>query len=163
MFLGTFVNLWKGEVTLSLTGFVGQEVRKFDQVNRMAIPPIFRKDLGDTIIVLKSIHDDPCLVLFSEQEWFNFSEEVISKFEGKKQAIAQRKLAGMIDKVIPDKSGRITIKDDFKAHAHLQSEVLAVGTANRVELWAPDVWDEWNDAQDISFDNISYSTTGGNR
>lgn len=126
----------------------------------MAIPTSFRKDLGESIIILKSIHNEPCLILFSEEEWVNFNYEVVSKFEGKQQAIAQRKLANRIDKVTPDKSGRITIKDDFKAHAGLENEVLAVGTMNRVELWAPEVWEEWNAEQDISFDDISYSTTG---
>ncbi|MBQ9850606.1 MAG: hypothetical protein IJO36_07890 [Clostridia bacterium] len=143
--------------------FAGHEIRKFDQGNRIAVPTMFRKDLGESFIVLKSIQDEPCLVLFSEEEWINFCDGVTEMFEGRQQAAVQRKLASMSDKVSLDKQGRITLKEDFKAHAMLENEVLAVGTVNRVELWAPDVWDEWNDKQDVSLAGISYTAKGGRR
>lgn len=142
----------------------GKEIRKFDQVNRMAIPPSFRKELGETIIVMKSIHKEPCLILFSEEEWANFSYGVISAFSGEKQAAAQRRLADRVEKVTVDKSGRISIKDDYKEYANLTDEVLAVGAMNRVELWTPENWAAWNaeaeNDDDFDFSAISYSTTG---
>lgn len=141
--------------------FAGQEIRKFDQGNRIAIPTMFRKDLGESFIVLKSIQNEPCLVLFSEEEWIRFSEGVTEAYEGRKQSAVQRKLASMSDKVTVDKQGRITLKEDFKVHAMLAGEVLAVGTMNRVELWSPEVWDEWNAAEDVSLEGISYSAKGG--
>lgn len=154
--------LRKGEAVMSAS-FAGHEIRKFDQGNRIAVPTMFRKDLGESFIVLKSIQDEPCLVLFSEEEWINFCDGVTEMFEGRQQAAVQRKLASMSDKVSFDKQGRITLKEDFKAHAMLENEVLAVGTVNRVELWAPDVWDEWNDKQDVSLAGISYTAKGGRR
>ena len=154
--------LRKGEAVMSAS-FAGHEIRKFDQGNRIAVPTMFRKDLGESFIVLKSIQDEPCLVLFSEEEWINFCDGVTEMFEGRQQAAVQRKLASMSDKVSLDKQGRITLKEDFKAHAMLENEVLAVGTVNRVVLWAPDVWDEWNDKQDVSLAGISYTAKGGRR
>lgn len=140
----------------------GKELRKFDQVNRMSIPPSFRKDLGETVFILKSIHDEPCLVIFSEEEWVNFSMGFISSFSGKKQAKAQRKLADRVEKLTVDKSGRISIKEDFKAYANLEDEVLVVGTMDRVELWTPENWKLWceddgDDDDDLDFSNVSYS------
>ena len=44
--------------------FAGKELRKFDQVNRMSIPPGFRKDLGETVYMMKSIYKEPCLMIF---------------------------------------------------------------------------------------------------
>ena len=153
----------KGGIILSLL-LAGKEIRKFDQVNRMAIPPSFRKELGETVVVMKSIHKEPCLILFSEEEWANFSYGVISAFAGEKQAAAQRRLADRVEKVTVDKSGRISIKDDYKAYAGLEDEVLAVGAMNRVELWTPENWAAWNaqaeQDDDFDFSGISYSTTG---
>ena len=145
----------------------GKELRKFDQVNRMAIPPSFRKELGETVYILKPIHKEPCLMLFSEEEWANFNFEVISHFEGAQQAKAQRLLANRVEMVSVDKSGRISIKDDFKEYAGLTDEVLAVGTTNRVELWNPASWDEWNLAaeedDDIDFSSVGYSSLRGQK
>ncbi len=122
---------------------------------------MFRKDLGESFIVLKAIQNEPCLVLFSEEEWVRFGEGVTAQFDGKKQAAVQRKLAARSDKVTIDKQGRITLKEDFKAYAGLENEVIAVGAMNRVELWAPDVWDEWNTDEDVDLSDISYSAKGG--
>ena len=122
---------------------------------------MFRKDLGESFIVLKAIQNEPCLVLFSEEEWIRFGEGVTERFEGKKQAAVQRKLAARSDKVTIDKQGRITLKEDFKAYARLENEVIAVGAMNRVELWSPAVWDEWNAEEDVDLDDISYSAKGG--
>lgn len=141
--------------------FAGHEIRKFDQGNRIAIPTMFRKDLGESFVVLKAIQNEPCLVLFSEEEWVKFGDGVTAQFDGKKQAAVQRKLAARSDKVTIDKQGRITLKEDFKAYAGLENEVIAVGTMNRVELWAPDVWDEWNAEEDVDLGDISYSAKGG--
>lgn len=141
----------------------GKELRKFDQVNRMSLPPKFRKGLGDDIVILKPIHKEPCLILFSSEGWDNFSDIVLEKFDGAKRADAQRRLANRSDVVIPDKSGRITLKDDFKAYASLGEEVLAVGLTDRVELWNPETWEEWygaqaeEDADDDFFEDVPYS------
>ena len=84
----------------------GKELRKFDQVNRMTVPPTFRKDLGETVYMMKSIHGEPCLVLFSEEGWEDFSFAFVSAFSGEKQARAQRKLADRVERLTLDKSGR---------------------------------------------------------
>ncbi len=144
----------------------GKELRKFDQVNRMSLPPKFRKGLGDDIVIMKSIHKEPCLILFSEEAWDAFTENVLASFEGAKQADAQRKLANRSDTVALDKSGRITLKDDFKTYASLGEDVLAVGLTDRVELWNPATWEEWygsedDDAEDDDFfEGVSYSKSG---
>ena len=69
--------------------------------------------------------------------------------------------------VTVDKSGRISIKDDFKEYAKLTDEVLAVGTTNRVELWNPAEWDAWNLAaeedDDIDFTSVGYSSLRGQK
>lgn len=147
----------------------GKELRKFDQVNRMSLPPKYRRGLGEDIVIMKSIHKEPCLMLFSEEGWDNFSDIVISSFDGAKQADAQRKLANRSDVVIPDKSNRITIKEDFKAYASLGDDVLAVGLTDRVELWNPDVWEEWygtkdeEDDSDDFFADVPYSKLKGGK
>ena len=126
--------------------FAGKELRKFDQVNRMAIPPSFREKLGTTVYVLKSIHEEPCLLLMSEDSWQAFNEKFTSKLSGTQLIAAQRWLANRVDKAPVDKSGRITIKDEFKEYANLDEDVYVVGIMNRVELWNYDAWVETTSA-----------------
>lgn len=120
----------------------GKELRKFDQVSRMSLPPKYRRILGEEIVVLKPIHGEPCIMLFSEASWDEFYENILECFEGAEQAEAERRIANRCDVVIPDKANRITIRDDFKAYANLTDEVLAVGVGDRVEFWNPNKWEE---------------------
>ena len=120
----------------------GKELRKFDQVNRMSLPPKYKKILGDEIVVFKPIRGESCIMLFSEESWENFYENILEGFEGADQAEAERRIADRSDSVVADKSNRITIREDFKEFAGLTDEVLAVGVGDRVEFWNPRKWME---------------------
>lgn len=141
--------------------FAGQFVRKFDQANRMAVPTDHRDGLGETIFILKALHGEKCLLLFSAEEWETFSRDFVDSYSGEKQAVAQRRLSSRVDKVTIDKSGRIMLKEDFKAFADLTDEVLVMGIMNRVELWNAQNWADWNAAieedDEFSFAPVSYT------
>ena len=47
----------------------GKFKRKFDQVNRMSIPPEFRELLGSKVYLISSLYDDPCIWVFSEEKF----------------------------------------------------------------------------------------------
>ncbi len=138
-----------------MPNFKSSEMRKFDQVNRMSIPPQFREDLGSPVVIVKSIYDEPCLCIYPEKEYDRLSRSIVRRYKGKQQAIAQRKLARRIDLAYVDKSGRITLKEDFKEYAELGEDVYVVGMGNRLELWNAEVYDEYTDETTFSFDEIS--------
>lgn len=139
----------------------GKESRKFDQGSRIALPTCFRKDIGETAFLMKSVHKEPCLVLFTEQSWEDFSYAFIYSFDDPRmRAKAQRRLADRLEKVTVDKSGRISIKDDFKAYAQLTDEAYFVGMMDRVEIWNAENWALINsddDDDDDFFSGINYS------
>lgn len=139
----------------------GKESRKFDQVNRIALPTCFRKEIGETAILMKSVHNEPCLMLFTEQGWEDFSYAFIYSYdEPMKRAKAQRRLADRVEKVTVDKTGRITIKDDFKSYAQLTDDAYFVGIMDRVEIWNVENWNLINsddDDDDDFFGDVNYS------
>ena len=70
----------------------GKFKRKFDQVNRMSIPPEFRELLGSKVYLISSLYDDPCIWVFSEEKFAMFAEGIDDTFEGEEQAQIQRLL-----------------------------------------------------------------------
>lgn len=124
------------------TYFAGKERRKFDQVNRMSIPPAFRDGLGQTVYILKSVQEDPCLLIYSEEEWGRFMDMVTDSFEADELIEAERTIADTSEMATVDKTGRITLKDDYKEYAQLDEDVLVIGANNRIELWLEDNWNE---------------------
>ncbi len=151
-----------------MPGLLGRELRKFDQVNRMTIPPKYKKELGDEIVIMMPLTDVPCLLVFSENSWNSFYDRVLEAFSGEDQAEVQRIIADRAEPLTVDKSGRISIGEDFKEFAGLTDEVLAVGLTDRVELWNPDVWKERNQKKfeeskkKFDFSNISLSAPRNN-
>ena len=63
----------------------GKFKRKFDQVNRMSIPPEFRELLGSKVYLISSLYDDPCIWVFSEEKFAIFAEGIDDTFEGEEQ------------------------------------------------------------------------------
>ncbi len=139
----------------------GKESRKFDQVNRVALPTCFRKYIGETAILMKSLQKEPCIMLFPEESWEDFSYAFINSFDDPvKRSKAQRRLADRVEKITIDKSGRISIKDDFKEYAQLSDEAYFVGMMDRVEIWSAENWNEINtddDDDDDFFSGVNYS------
>lgn len=138
-----------------MSSLISSEMRKFDQVNRMSIPPQFREDLGSPVIIVKSVHGDPCLSIYSEKEYSKFKDALLRNYKGRQQTMAERQLASLIDRALVDKSGRISLKEDFKAFAQLDEDVFVVGLENRVELWNKEVWEDYNLANQIDFSAVS--------
>lgn len=118
----------------------GKFKRKFDQVNRMSIPPEFRELLGNKVYLISSMYDDPCIWVFSEEKFAVFAEGIDETFEGEEQAQIQRLLADRLSIATVDRSGRITLPEEQKGWAQLDEDVFVVGMGNRVELWSEDNW-----------------------
>ena len=76
----------------------GKFKRKFDQVNRMSIPPEFRELLGSKVYLISSLYDDPCIWVFSEEKFAMFAEGIDDTFEGEEQAQIQRLLADRLSR-----------------------------------------------------------------
>ncbi len=82
----------------------GKFKRKFDQVNRMSIPPEFRELLGSKVYLISSLYDDPCIWVFSEEKFAIFAEGIDDTFEGEEQAQIQRLLADRLSIAGVDRS-----------------------------------------------------------
>lgn len=108
----------------------------------MSIPPAFREGLGQNIYILKSIQEDPCLLIYSEEEWGRFMDMVTESFDADELIDAERTIADSTEMAKVDSAGRITLKEDYKEYAQLDEDVLVIGANNRVELWLEENWNE---------------------
>jgi MraZ protein len=54
-----------------------------------------------------------------------------------------------------DKQGRISIPANLRNYANLDKEVVIIGLANRVELWAKDRWDNYMKEVEDSYEDIA--------
>jgi MraZ protein len=58
------------------------------------------------------------------------------------------------DEVVPDKQGRIGIPAVLREYAGLDREVVVIGVRDRLEIWNPDTWREYQEAEVRRFSEL---------
>lgn len=137
--------------------YTGTFLHNLDAKGRLSIPSQLRRLFGAS-------HDEPlymlpggegCIQLFTAEVWSRRMEEV-SKLNKNNPEI--RKLVRLLfnrthyDKMDPQY--RIIIPQLLKKHARIETEVLIAGSDDRIELWNPLVYEQWENSGGKSFEEL---------
>jgi len=133
---------------------MGQYEHTIDAKGRVIIPAKFRGELGDRFVLTKGL--DNCLFVYSLEEWKNIEAKLKTLPLTKKDARAFTRffLAGAVECEI-DKQGRILIPANLREHAKIEKDVIFIGVSTRVEIWSKEVWEEYSNNTDVSFEEIA--------
>jgi MraZ protein len=133
---------------------MGQYEHSIDAKGRVIIPAKFRGELGDRFVLTKGL--DNCLFVYSLEEWKNIEAKLKTLPLTKKDARAFTRffLAGAVECEI-DKQGRILIPANLREHAKIEKDVIFIGVSTRVEIWSKEVWEEYSNNTDVSFEEIA--------
>jgi MraZ protein len=133
--------------------FVGTTQRKLDDKGRIVLSAGLRDELDGTGYIVVG---DDCLSIFTNEGFEEFSGRVRHRVRevGDLDPVVLRKLASNSDHIRADSQGRITLPAKYLAKvgigAGAGTEVVVNGALDRIEIWAPEVWealsDEGNDA-----------------
>jgi MraZ protein len=121
---------------------IGEHTHTLDSKKRLSLPAKFRKELGTSVILTRGL--DSCVFVYSKKEWTNFAQKLgeLSMGQSDTRAFNRFILGGAVE-VDVDKAGRILVPDFLKDFAVLDTRVIVVGIANRVELWNEDTWKQY--------------------
>lgn len=122
--------------------FIGEYTSKIDDKGRMVFPAPLKGVLppgSDMRFVIKKDLFEPCLQMYTLEEWENTSAEVKSKlnFFNRQHAIFWREYMRDRDVVEPDaKLGRITVSRKLLESIGVTKEVVFSGNDFKIEIWA---------------------------
>jgi len=134
--------------------FIGEFNHTVDAKGRINIPVKFREQLNETFYLTKGL--DNCLFVFPEEEWRAFEAKLKSLPLTSKQARAfTRIFFGGATECAFDKQGRITVPQPLREYAVLEKDVKVIGVGTRVEVWSKETWEDYNDPENISYDEIA--------
>ena len=122
--------------------FLGSYQHQMDEKGRVSLPASFRREAADQRFILVQPYP-PALALYPEVEWGQV-EERLTELMGRDSDARMYVLSVMASavEVSPDGQGRILIPARLQEAAGLTSSVLLVGAINKVELWAPEKFEE---------------------
>ena len=118
------------------------------------MPSKFREELGEKFIVTKGL--DNCLFVYSSQEW----DAVVAKLKTlpltDKDARAFVRLFFSGAAICEgDKQGRMILPANLREYAKINKEVVTIGVSTRVEIWSKEEWERYNEATNLSYDDIA--------
>ena len=123
--------------------FMGEHSHTIDAKGRLILPAKFREELGSSFIVTRGL--EGCLSVYTMESWTNFAQ-AMQKFTTSKGNVRafKRFVFGSAAEVEFDRQGRILIPGNLREYAHLEKEVVVLGTGDKVEIWSKAVFDEYN-------------------
>jgi MraZ protein len=119
--------------------FFGEYVYKPDDKGRVPLPPKFRRDMRETVVLTKGT--EKCIRVYPLAEWKRLADELASRaLTSASQRKLNRAIFGTAFSAAFDKQGRIGLPLPLRLHAEIGDSVVVVGVNQSVELWNEDLW-----------------------
>jgi MraZ protein len=121
------------------TLFLGAFEHSIDDKSRLAVPARFRSALQDGLVITRGL--DRCLVIWDSESWRLQAERVsaLNQFQSDARRLQRHFFSGAVA-AQPDKLGRVVIPQFLREYAHIETDVVVVGLADRIEVWAHSEW-----------------------
>ena len=120
--------------------FFGEFEYRIDLKGRVPIPPRFRKELKEGIVLTQGI--DKCIAAYPLSEWKKLAATLTSSpVPRSKLRKLNRALFGIAFKANIDGQGRIALPVSLRHYAEIEYEVVIIGTNNCLELWNKEQWE----------------------
>lgn len=134
--------------------FFGEIRHSLDSKGRLVMPAKFREGILDGYVMTKGL--DQCIFLFPLDEWKRMEEKLKSLPLTHKDARAFVRyfFSGACDGEL-DKQGRIRIPQNLMDYAELSTKSVVIGVGTRMEIWSESLWDDYNDDESLSYDQIA--------
>ncbi|MDO9027339.1 MAG: division/cell wall cluster transcriptional repressor MraZ [Candidatus Roizmanbacteria bacterium] len=121
-----------------------------DNKGRINIPSKLRKmlsdDIKDNFIITRGF--DKCLYVYPLDEWAKVEQELrkLSNYNPDHRLFS-RTILDLASDVQLDSQARITIPTELRQYAGIDSEVIIIGTLDKIELWNPKIYSEYKNNQ----------------
>src|SRR3954451_3341438 len=133
--------------------FMGTYTPKLDDKGRLILPAKFRDRLAEGLVVTQG--QEKCLDLFPTDVFMEEADRARGKGMASRSGRAQiRMLFASAEEVAPDKQGRIPIPGPLREYAALTRDVVVIGAMDRVEIWEPPRWRDYNATAQETFADL---------
>jgi MraZ protein len=124
---------------------LGQHRYQLDAKGRIGLPAKFREPFSEGVYL--TLGQDGCLFAFPHEEWQRRSDEVRARpLAGQEARAYARMFFGNADRVDLDGQGRLVVPQKLRAQVGLGREAVVIGVSERLEIWASDAWERYEQA-----------------
>ncbi|OFY63699.1 MAG: division/cell wall cluster transcriptional repressor MraZ [Bacteroidetes bacterium RIFCSPLOWO2_02_FULL_36_8] len=141
----------------------GEYECKVDAKGRMSLPFKLKaklpKESENKVILNRGF--EPCLVLYSVNEWEKVYTKVAALNEfNEEDRVFQRNFGRGNSELELDNLGRIMLPKTLMKHASIESDVIVIGLGNRMEVWSPAVYEQYLIKDQKEFSKLAQNVLG---
>ena len=120
--------------------FFGEYPYKVDEKGRVPLPPRFRRQMKEGVILAKGM-GEKCIAAYPVAEWKRLSDSLAAKaVTPANLRKLNRAIFGSAFGASLDGQGRITLPFPLREYAGIGDTAIVVGANNFVELWCEGEW-----------------------
>ncbi len=120
--------------------FFGEYLYKVDEKGRLPLPPKFRREMREAVVLTKG--REKCVLAYPSAEWKRLADSLAAKaVTSASLRKLNRAIFGSAFSVSFDKQGRITLPFPLRGYAEIGDAAIVVGANNYVELWNEKLWE----------------------
>ncbi len=120
--------------------FFGEYLYKVDEKGRVPMPPKFRREIKEGVILAKGM-GEKCIAAYPIAEWKRLSDSLSAKaVTPAKLRKLNRAIYSSASGASLDGQGRITLPSSLREYAGIGDAAVVVGANTRVELWNEGEW-----------------------
>ena len=121
--------------------FFGEFDYKIDEKGRVPLPPRFRRELKEGVVLTQGI--EKCITAYPLSEWKTVAATLTSgSLTPSKMRRLGRAIFGTAFSTNLDGQGRVALPVPLREYAEIVNEVVIVGANNYLELWNKVHWEE---------------------
>ena len=141
-----------------MSSFKGSYTYAVDDKGRVNLPAKLRKyvspEANETFVVTRGF--EKCLFVYPIDEWNKLEHNLrnLSSYDPEHRRFI-RALLELASESQLDAQARLSIPQELREYANIESEVRIIGTLDKIELWNPKVYDDYRNNQQEPYENIA--------
>jgi MraZ protein len=134
--------------------FLGEVERNIDEKGRVMLPPQFRRELREGVVLTPGV--EQCITAYPLAEWKKIATALTGgSVTRHKLRKLNRAIFATASKIVIDGQGRVALPPVLREYAGIEDEVVIAGANSYFELWNREQWEsEKADSQDQAWQII---------
>ena len=121
--------------------FLGEYEYRIDQKGRVTIPPRFRDEYQNGIIITSGY--DRCIVAYTVTQWNRISEQYAAlPTTSSSSRLVNRLLFSSAFNLTLDRLGRLHLPPPLKAYSQIEEDLVIAGVGSYIEIWSKESWEQ---------------------
>lgn len=124
-----------------MKALVGNFQYTLDEKNRIRMPSVFRKELGEDYVLIPT--PNGTITVVREDQSYEFLSQILyGNLLDPDSSLNDAGISGFGCYVSTDNQGRFVLPDNFVKDMHIKKEVRVVGAFKNVQIWPEEAWQE---------------------